>query len=234
MEAAMFFFDPMYLLVVGPTLLLALWAQFRVKAAYARYSKIPNQRGASGARVAEDILRMQGIHGVRVERIDGMLSDHYDPRGKVLRLSTDVHDGSSVAAIGIAAHEAGHAIQHARAYTPLILRQTIAPVAAVSSNLAFYVMLAGMLFASAGLFQLGVIAFAAGTVFSLVTLPVEFDASRRARELLPQLGFVSAVERKAVSKVLGAAAMTYVAAAVSSVVTLLYFLIRAGLLGGDE
>ena len=230
----MFFFDPMYLLVVGPTLLLALWAQFRVKAAYARYAKVPNQRGASGARVAEDILRMQGIHDVRVERIDGMLSDHYDPRGKVLRLSTDVHDGRSVAAIGIAAHEAGHAIQHAQAYGPLILRQTIAPVAAVSSNLAFYIMIAGMLFASAGLFQLGVIAFAAGTVFTLITLPVEFDASRRARELLPQLGFASAGERKAVSKVLGAAAMTYVAAAVSSVVTLLFFLLRAGLLGGDD
>jgi Zn-dependent membrane protease YugP len=228
------FFDPLYLMLLGPAMLLALWAQFKVKRAYSRYSEVPTARGATGAQVAAEILRANGIADVPIEVADGFLSDHYDPRSRTLRLSSGVYHGRSVAAAGIAAHEVGHAIQHARAYGPLVLRNTLAPVAMLGSNLAMILLMVGLFLKAMGLVYLGIIAFSAAVVFTLITLPVEFDASRRAKELLPQLGLVTSGERDGVATVLNAAALTYVAAAISAVLQLLYFLIRAGLLGGDR
>jgi Zn-dependent membrane protease YugP len=228
------FFDPLYLMLLGPAMLLALWAQFKVKRAYKRYSEVPTARGVTGAEVAREILRANGIADVPIEVADGFLSDHYDPRSRTLRLSSGVYHGRSVAAAGIAAHEVGHAIQHARAYGPLVLRNTLAPVAMLGSNLAMILLMVGLFLKAMGLVYLGIIAFSAAVVFTLITLPVEFDASRRAKELLPQLGLVSSGERDGVASVLNAAALTYVAAAISAVLQLVYFLIRAGLLGGDR
>ncbi len=228
------FFDPLYLMLLGPAMLLALWAQFKVKRAYKRYSEVPTARGVTGAEVAREILRANGIADVPIEVADGFLSDHYDPRSRTLRLSSGVYHGRSVAAAGIAAHEVGHAIQHARAYGPLVLRNTLAPVAMLGSNLAMILLMVGLFLKAMGLVYLGIIAFSAAVVFTLITLPVEFDASRRAKELLPQLGLVTSGERDGVASVLNAAALTYVAAAISAVLQLVYFLIRAGLLGGDR
>ena len=228
------FFDPLYLIMMAPALLLALWAQLKVKRAFSRYSKVANSKHITGAQVAKRILEAEGIFNVSVERVDGRLSDHYDPRARVLRLSPDVYGGSSVAAMGIAAHEVGHAIQHARAYGPLILRQTIAPVASMGSNAAFFLIFIGLMVNALGLVYLGIIGFSIATFFTLVTLPVEFDASARAKKLLPAMGLANAGELKMVNKVLSAAAMTYVAAAISAILTLVYWLLRAGILGGRD
>lgn len=228
------FFDPLYLMMLAPAMLLALWAQFKVKRAYKHWSAVPTARGASGADVARQILASSGISGVPVEIADGFLSDHYDPRHRVLRLSSGVYNGRSVAAAGIAAHEAGHAIQHASAYAPLVLRNTMAPVAMLGSNLAMILLMVGMFLKAMELVYLGIIGFSVAVAFTLVTLPVEFDASRRAKALLPQLGLVAAGEQAGVAKVLNAAALTYVAAAISAVLQLVYFLLRAGLLGGSR
>ena len=228
------FFDPLYLLFMLPGFLLALWAQMKVKGSFNKYSKVPNSRGMTGAQAARRILTDNGISDVSVERVAGMLSDHYDPRSKTLRLSPEVHDSASVAAIGIAAHEVGHAIQHARQYQPLILRQTLAPVATVGSNLAMFLLMIGFFMQSMGMVWLGILGFSAAVLFTLVTLPVEFNASNRAKELLPRLGLANQGEAVMVAKVLDAAALTYVAAAISAVLQLLYFLLRAGVLGGSS
>jgi Zn-dependent membrane protease YugP len=228
------FFDPLYLLFMLPGFLLALWAQIKVKGNFNKYSKVPNSRGMTGAQAARRILTDNGISDVGVERVAGMLSDHYDPRSKTLRLSPEVHDSASVAAIGIAAHEVGHAIQHARQYQPLILRQTLAPVAMVGSNLAMFLLMIGFFMQSMGMVWLGILGFSAAVLFTLVTLPVEFNASNRAKELLPRMGLANQGEAVMVSKVLDAAALTYVAAAISAVLQLLYFLLRAGVLGGGS
>ena len=253
------FFDPLYLMLLAPAMILALWAQFKVKRAYKLYSEVPTARGVTGAEVAHHILRANGITDVPVEVADGFLSDHYDPRHRVLRLSSvpiervpgqlsdhydprsrtvrlseSTFDHPTPAAIAIATHEVGHAIQHARAYAPLVLRNTLAPVAMLGSNLAMILLMVGMFLHAMGLVYLGIIGFSAAVVFTLITLPVEFDASRRAKELLPQLGLVVAGEQAGVAKVLNAAALTYVAAAISAVLQLVYFLLRAGLLGGSR
>ncbi len=228
-------FDPLYFLFLAPGLLIAVWATWRVKSNFRKYSNVPIRSGHSGADVARLILRQKGVHDVEVEPASGFLSDHYDSRAKKLRLSPDVYNGRSVAAAGIAAHEAGHALQHAARYSPLILRQTIAPVAAVGSNLSWVFILIGGIVASAGLMKLGLVLFTVFVLFSLITLPVEFDASRRAKDLLPELGVIArGGESVGVQKVLGAAAMTYVAAAVSAIMTLLYYLVRLGMLGGRD
>ena len=227
--------DPLYWLLIGPTMLLALWAQLKVKSNFAKYSKIGTSRGVTGAEAAELVLRQANIVDVRVEEVGGYLSDHYDPKAKVLRLSPDVFRGRSIAAAGVAAHEAGHAIQHARNYAPLKLRSALVPVASLGSWLAWPMIMIGMLMQSMQLLQLGVLAFTALVVFQLVTLPVEFNASSRAKEVLVRTGVLSsAEEREGVNKVLGAAAMTYVAATVTAIMTLIYFLMRAGLLGGHR
>lgn len=231
----MLMFDPLYLIIVGPALLLALWAQMRVKGAYAMYSRVPASSGLSGAEAAASALQAAGIYDVSIEAVRGFLSDHYDPRTKTLRLSPGVYSGRSLAAVGIAAHEAGHAIQHARNYGPLALRSFIVPVASFGSWLAFPLIFLGFLMQAAGMVQLGILMFSVLVLFQFVTLPVEFNASTRAKEALASSGIVHGREEMdGVSAVLGAAAWTYVAAAVSAALQLLYFVMRFGGVGRSD
>jgi hypothetical protein len=224
------FYDFTYFLFALPALLFGLWAQWRVQAAISKYSRVFTGRGATGAAVARALLNAYGLSNVRVERTQGFLGDHYDPLSRTLRLSPDVHDTPSVAAVGIAAHEAGHALQQAEGYWPLQARSAIVPVVQFGSWLGPLVFMAGMFLAYAEsslgypIAVLGVLMFAAVAVFALVTLPVEFDASRRAREVLATAGFVNAQEGSGVAEVLNAAALTYVAALVQAISTLLYYL----------
>jgi len=220
-------FDPTYLLFIAPAMLLSLWAQWKVKSAVTRYSQVPSSSGMTGAQVARTILDANAVPDVRIEIADGVLSDHYDPSKKVLRLSEGVYHGRSVTAAGIAAHEVGHAIQHKLAYGPLVLRQTLAPAAMWGSNLSWILLLIGFVLASTTMMWLGIGLFSLAVLFTLITLPVEFDASRRAKEILPRLGLVSSSDRAGVSAVLNAAAMTYVAAAAAAILQLLYFVFRA-------
>jgi uncharacterized protein len=220
----MFFWDPTYIIVL-PAVLLALYAQMRVRSAYAKYSQVPIANGMTGAQAAAEILRRNGLGGVQIERIDGVLSDNYDPRTRVLRLSSDVYGGASVAAVGVAAHESGHAIQHAHDYAPLALRSAIVPVSQFGSWLAWPIFLLGFFFHSGPFMQLGILIFSAAVAFTLITLPVEFDASRRAMQALTAEGLVTRDELKGVRTVLGAAALTYVAAAASAVLSLLRLLL---------
>jgi uncharacterized protein len=225
-------FDPLYLLFVLPGLALSMWASFRVKSTFNKYSRVRSARGVTGAEAAAELLRGAGITDVRIVRSHGMLSDHYNPLTKTLALSEPVYDSSSVAAIGVATHEAGHAIQHARHYAPLWVRSMLVPTANVGSSIGYFVMLAGLVMASTNMVLVGAILFSAVLLFQIVTLPVEFNASSRAKELVVRHGIISTQERAGVDKVLNAAALTYVAAAVSTLLTLLYFLVRAGLIGG--
>jgi Zn-dependent membrane protease YugP len=226
--------DPLYWIMMAPVLILSLVASARVKAAYNKYSRIASQSGLSGAQVAELILRRSGLGHVAVVETTGFLSDHYDPRKKVVRLSPEVFRNNSISAIGIAAHETGHAVQHAKQYTPLVLRNMIAPTASIGSNLSWIIILAGFIIGSLGLVKFGILLFSLVVVFQLITLPVEFNASARAKEVLISYSLLSSNELQGVRKVLSAAALTYVAAAASSIATLLYFLLRAGLLGGGD
>ncbi|MDX1643737.1 MAG: zinc metallopeptidase [Thermoanaerobaculia bacterium] len=220
-------FDPTYFLFVGPAFLLSLWASFKTKSAFNKYSKVRASSGMTGAQAAQRLLDMANIHDVEVVPTRGMLSDHYNPMTKKLALSESVYDSPSVAAIGVACHEAGHAIQHSKGYKPLWLRSLLVPTAGIGSNFGVYAMLFGLILDFGGLFTLGVILFSAAVAFQVVTLPVEFDASSRAKKLAPQMGIVTGErEAEGVSKVLNAAALTYVAAALTSVMTLLYFLSR--------
>jgi len=224
--------DPLFLLVAAPGLLLGLWAQARVKGAYARARRQPARSGLTGAQAAARILEQNGLYGVQIEPTRGFLGDHYDPRRKVLRLSPDVYQGRSLAAVGIAAHEAGHALQDAQRYGPLALRNGIVPLASVGSNLSFGLLFVGFILNMVHLIYAAIFLYTLVVIFQLVNLPVEFDASRRARELLVSYGIVAPGEDGTVRKVLNAAALTYVAATVTAILTLLYFLMRAGLLGG--
>ena len=237
----MFYFDPTYLLFIAPALALSLWASFRVKRAFNKYSRVRAVSGLTGAQAARLMLERAGLRDVTVTRSHGMLSDHYNPLNKTLALSEGVHDSPSVAAIGVACHEAGHALQHARGYKPLYLRSALVPTANIGSSLGYIVMMIGlflMFMANTQLGQtvvlFGAMLFSAVLVFQIVTLPVEFDASNRAKRLAVEYGIVAAQEREGMDKVLNAAAMTYVAAVVSTLMTLLYFLLRAGLLGGSR
>lgn len=225
------FFDPLYLLLAAPGLLLSLWASFRVKSTFAEYSRVPSSRGYSGAEAARELIRKRGVPGVTVEETPGFLSDHYDPTERVLRLSPDVYHGRSLAALGVAAHEAGHAIQHANDYSPLRWRSLVVKPAMIGSNLANIMFVLSLLLHSASLAIVGVIMFSFFVVFTLVTLPVEFDASRRAVVALQELGMVTPAEADGAGAVLRAAAMTYVAGAITAILQLIYFLIRSGLLG---
>jgi Zn-dependent membrane protease YugP len=225
-------FDPVYLLFLAPGILLALWAQFRVQSAYNEASRIPARSRLSGAQAAAAVLDSAGVPGVQIEPVEGFLSDHYVPGEKVLRLSPPVYSGRSLAALGIAAHESGHAIQDARRYPLLVVRNALVPLAGLGSNLSWIVIMVGFALASLALIKLGILAFSLTVVFQLVNLPVEFDASRRARVALVDGGLITPEEDETVKKVLDAAALTYVAATLTSVLTLLYFLFRAGLLGG--
>ena len=226
--------DPLYWIMMIPVLLLSLFASIKVKSTFSKYSRIASASGMTGAEVATQILRRNGLTNVSVTETRGFLSDHYDPLKKVVRLSPDVYRSNSISAIGVAAHETGHAIQHAKAYSPLVLRNTMVPVANIGSSLSWIIIIAGFIFGAMGLVKAGIVLFSVVVFFQLITLPVEFNASSRAKEMLASYGLISQTELVGVRKVLSAAAMTYVAAAASSVVTLLYFLIRAGLLGGRD
>ena len=229
------FFDPTYLLFVAlPVMVLSMGASWMTKSAFKKYSRQRVSTGLTGAEAARRMLARAGIDDVQVTATRGFLSDHYNPMNKTLALSEAVYSQPSVAAIGVACHEAGHAIQHARNYAPLWVRSTLVPVAGIGSNLGIWVMMGGLLLGWGNLVGLGALLFSAVVLFQIVTLPVEFNASARAKELAFEYGLVSAQEREGVSKVLNAAALTYVAAAASSILTLLYFLWRAGLLGGGR
>ena len=214
-------------------MVLGFWAQHRVKSTFAKNLEVPVANGLTGAQVARRILDANGLNEVPVEETPGALSDHYDPRSRTLRLSEAHYHGRSVAAAAIAAHEAGHAIQHARRYAPLALRTFYVPLAALGSNLSIPLILLGAIFHWPTLLLAGVILFSAVVLFQVLTLPVEFDASRRAKRILAESGLLTADhEARGVSSVLNAAAMTYVAATVQAVMTLLYYLYALGLLGG--
>lgn len=220
------FFDPLYLIIALPALLLGMYAQARVKNNFNKYSQVRTWRGWTGSEVARSLLNSQGLYDVQVEESQGFLSDHYDPRTKTLRLSPEVYRSPSVAAAGIAAHEMGHALQHANAYAPLQIRSALVPAVQFSSNLAPWIIIIGFLLQAYSLAWVGVILFAGAVVFSLITLPVEFDASRRAKQLLVSEGVLSVQETEGVNKVLDAAALTYVAAAIAAVGQLIYWVLR--------
>ena len=227
------FFDPMYFLFILPGLGLSLWASARVKRTFNRYAKVWSRRGFTGAQAAVALLRGAGITDVQIVRAHGVLSDHYNPVTKKLALSEPVHASDSIAAVGVATHEAGHAIQHARHYAPLsgCARQLV-PTASIGSSFGYGAMAIDLFLASTNLVRVGAVLFSAVLLFQVVTLPVEFNASNRAKALTVEHGIITAQEREGVDRVLNAAALTDVAAAVSTLLTLLHFLWRAGLLGG--
>jgi Zn-dependent membrane protease YugP len=228
----MFYFDPLYMMMLLPAIILATIASLLVKSTFNRYSRVRAYSGMTGAQAAERMMRANGVFDVQVEETSGFLSDHYDPRQKVLRLSPDVFRGNSLASIGVACHEAGHALQHATQYAPLTLRSLLVPVTNFSSLFAFYVFFAGLLFRVQPLLYAGCLMFAVAFVFALVTLPVEWDASARAKQHMVMSGIVSPGQEAEAGRVLNAAFLTYVAAAISSLLTLLYYLMRAGIIGG--
>ncbi len=219
-------FDPLYFILIGPTILLAMWAQWKVSSAYARGKEYAPRSGLTGAQAAERILSANGLHHVAVEPVRTYLGDHYDPRSKVLRLSPEVYHGRTLAALGIAAHEAGHALQDAHRYGPLVIRNGLVPMAMYGPNIAIILIIAGMFLQFFQLAVIGVIVFGGTVLFQFVNLPVEFNASTRARRVLLDHGMVTAQEDPIVGKVLNAAAMTYVAATVTAIVTFLYFALR--------
>ncbi len=231
----MIFYDPLFLLFIIPTMVLGFIVQNAVKSKFNKYSRVPTARGLTGAQAAREILDANGLYDVRIEEArGGQLSDHYDPRARVLRLSPDVARRPSVAAVGVAAHESGHAIQHAKGYMPLQLRSALVPAVQFGSNLAPFIIMGGILLqAFLGLTQLGymiawigVIAYGMVALFAIVTLPVELDASARAKKLLYQYNIVDRTELQGVNAVLNAAAWTYVVAALAAVMQLLYWIIR--------
>ena len=233
----MFSFDPMYWLFLGPAMLLSLVATLMTKATFAKYSKIRAASGYTGAQAARRMLDMQGAGDVAIEQVGGFLSDHYDPRTRTLRLSPDVYSSPSLSAIGVACHEAGHALQDATHYAPLKLRSAMVPAAQFGSFASYIFILIGCMM-SAGhgtvLVEIGIVLFSIAVLFSVVTLPVEWNASARAKELMVTSGIVSHDEQADAAKVLNAAFMTYLAAAITALLELLYWLWKLGLIGGGR
>jgi len=217
------FFDPMYFVFALPALLLALYAQARVRSTYARYSQVPNASRLTGAEVARSLLDAAGLHQVPVERVPGDLTDHYDPGARVVRLSDSNYASYSVAALGVTAHEVGHAIQHATAYGAMRLRTALVPVAGIGSNLGYILFIAGFFLHLLQLASVGLVLFSAAALFAAVTLPVEFNASNRAMVLLTEHGLVSSEDAGLAKKVLDAAALTYVAGLAQALSQVLYF-----------
>jgi len=222
------FIDPLYLMLLAPALLLGLWAQARVRSTFAEAERV--RAPMSGAAAARYVLDSAGLHDVAIEPVQGFLSDHYDPRHKVLRLSPHVYQESSMAAVGVAAHEAGHAIQDAKRYAPLVVRNLAVPAANFGGGISIFLLILGAMMGAAGgyLIWLGIIAYSGVVFFQLVNLPVEFDASNRAKQQLDALGVVPREQQAYVRKVLNAAAWTYVAGTLQAVMTLLYFILRFG------
>lgn len=227
-------FDPVYLLFALPGLLLALFATWRTRSVFAEYSQVAPSTGMTGAEAAHRMLAASGVRGVHIEPTTGFLSDHYDPQARALRLSEDVFHGSSLSAVGVACHEAGHALQHAEGYRPLMWRSALVPVTQIGSSLSWVVLTAGFILHATGLVYLGIALFSASVLFALVTLPVEWDASARAKALMVRAGIVRPHERPHAGAVLDAAFLTYLAAAVSAILTLAYYLLRAGFFARDE
>lgn len=217
-------FDTYYLIFVVPALLIALFAQIKVKSTYHKYSALRNARSLTGAEAAQRILSMNGIHDVSVQRVSGEMTDHYDPRAGVIRLSDGVYNSTSIAAVGIAAHEAGHAVQHAEGYVPIKVRNAVLPVANLGSAAAIPLVLFGLIFNFSFLITLGIVFFSAVVLFQLVTLPVEFNASSRAIRVIDSQELLTQDEIKGAKKVLTAAAMTYVASALVALMQLLRLL----------
>jgi Zn-dependent membrane protease YugP len=226
-----FGFDPTFIILI-PGLILAMYAQFKVQSTFTRYTKVNASAGLTGGEVARRLLEQAGIHDVTVEMTPGHLTDHYDPRKRALRLSEQVYQGHTLAALGVAAHETGHAIQHREAYLPMNIRSMFVPAAQFGSTLAFPLFLIGFFLKTDWLIMTGIYAFSAVVLFQLVTLPVEFNASNRALAALESGGYVSSTEAGHAKKVLDAAALTYVAAALMGVLQLVRLLLISGLLGG--
>ena len=234
--------DWLYLVLVLPALALSIYASWKTRSAFKKYSKVRTLSGLTGAQAAKRLLDAAGISDVEIVPTRGTLSDHYNPLTRKLALSEPVYASPSVAAVGVACHEAGHAIQHAQRYAPLWLRSALVPTANIGSKLGYFVMFGGLMLMFMGadpafgqqIVLLGAVLFSAVLLFQIVTLPVEFDASSRAKRLAFEHGIVVQQERAGMSKVLNAAALTYVAAVVSTLMTLLYFLLRAGVLGGRD
>lgn len=226
-----FYFDWTYILLI-PAFILSMWAQFKVSSTFSKYSKVSNRRGMTGADAARYILDINGLRHVRIERINGNLTDHFDPRSNVVRLSDSTYASTSVGTIGVAAHECGHAVQYATDYAPIRIRNAIVPVVNICSKLSIPIIIIGFIFAYAGSFSntllnIGIILFSATVFFQLITLPVEFNASNRAIATLEQRALLQDDELKGAKKVLSAAAMTYVAAAFSAIMSLLRLIIIA-------
>ena len=229
----MIFWDPTMVLLI-PAMILEMYEQIKVNSTYHHYSQIASQRGMTGADVARYILNKNGLYDIPIERVQGQLSDHYDPRSRVVRLSQGVYDSTSIAALGVAAHEVGHAIQHDTGYMPLYIRNTIIPITQIGSYVSIPLLILGILVSSPRLVELGILLFTAIVFFQLITLPVEFNASRRAVAVLGDEAILTADELVGTKKVLSAAALTYVAAAVTAVFQLLRLLIISGVLGGRD
>lgn len=221
------YIDPWYIILVVPAMLLAFWAQINVNTTFSRYSKVLAPSGMTGAESARHVLEANGVTGVRIERISGNLTDHFDPKTNTIRLSESVYDATTVSAVGVAAHEAGHAVQYAVGYAPMQLRAAIIPATNIGSQLAMPLVLLGLIFSSAMLVDIGILAFSMSTLFQLVTLPVEFNASRRAVATL-ESSCVSDTEVKGAKAVLRAAALTYVAALAVSLASLLRIILLFG------
>lgn len=220
-------YDYYYFIFVVPAMLISLWAQLRVKSTYSKMSKLPNTRGLTGAQAAQRVLSYYGITDVRIEQVAGTLTDHYDPRSNVIRLSQGVYNASSIAAVGIACHEAGHAAQHAESYKPIAVRNAILPVANIGSASGIWLAVIGLMLNLTILVQIGIILYAFVALFQLVTLPVEFNASSRALKVIDETQMLQGEEYQGARKVLSAAAMTYVAALLVSIMSLLRLILRA-------
>ena len=220
-----YYFDTYYWIILVPAMLIALLAQINVSSTFNRYSRVASRRGLTGAQAAEAVLRAHGVYDVRIERVSGRLSDHYDPRSNVIRLSDAVYGSTSVASLGVAAHEAGHAVQYAQGYGPIKLRTAIIPICNIGSQLSIILIVLGLVLYFPALFGVGVILFAVAVLGQIVTLPVEFNASSRAMASLRDTGLLDEQELRGARKVLTAAAMTYVAALLVSIAQLLRFLL---------
>jgi hypothetical protein len=225
-------FDGVYYLFLIPGMILAGLAALLTKSTFSRYSRVGASSGLTGAQAAQQMLHSQGIDDVKIEPVQGFLSDHYDPMHRTLRLSPEVYGSRSLSAIGVACHEAGHAMQHAASYAPLALRTALVPLANIGSSMAPLFLCIGLVLNMAALVKLAVIVFTAAVAFALITLPVEWDASARAKRVMVSAQIVSPSEQALAGRVLNAAFMTYVAGAITAILQLLYFLMRAGLLGG--
>ena len=226
-------FDPLYWLLILPGMILAGLASWFTHSTFNKYSQYSVSSGITGSQAATHLLHSQGIYNVSVEMVDGFLSDHYDPTARTLRLSPKVYKSNSLSAIGVACHEAGHALQHANNYAPLAMRSMLVPITQIGTNAAYFFFFIGIILGLVPMMKLGAILFSLFVLFTLITLPVEWDASARAKRLMVSSGIVSYEEQKKAAKVLNAAFMTYVASLLTALLTLIYYLIRSGLLNRD-